>query len=155
MTTGKDFAQYAGKPLPRTAILRDPRTLARELTAGIVANGGATICPADRSTPTAGYSVSVPGGELRTVGVPAENVVLAWLESTAAPLFARELANGRRPYVGGWKDGDHVYLDVSIVIDDLTDAINTGREYKQLAIYSFAGSRTITFTQFDAKTGQC
>ena len=46
-------------------------------------------------------------------------------------------------FLGGWVNGNRVYLDVSINIDDLETAIYTGIMNDQNAIYDCANNKTI------------
>lgn len=47
-------------------------------------------------------------------------------------------------FLGGWVDGNQVFLDVSINIDDLETAIYTGIMNDQVAIFDCANQRVIT-----------
>lgn len=51
----------------------------------------------------------------------------------------------RRPnhYLGGWRDGEDIYLDVSVRTPDLGSAVRLARENGQLAVYDVAGGTSI------------
>lgn len=46
-------------------------------------------------------------------------------------------------FLGGWRDGDTIYLDISIRSDTVEEAARIAREKKQLAIYDLATGREI------------
>lgn len=50
--------------------------------------------------------------------------------------FAGQLSKAGA-HLGAWLEGDTVYLDVSVVLTDKSEAINIARANEQLAIFSF------------------
>lgn len=55
----------------------------------------------------------------------------------------RELLAKPGHFLGGWRDGDVIYLDISIRGQTLGEAGRIAREHKQLAIYDLATGREI------------
>lgn len=50
---------------------------------------------------------------------------------------------GAKIYLGGWINNNKLYLDISIIIKNLQEAIRTGRTLKQKAIYNFGSKKVI------------
>ena len=90
-----------------------------------------------RDVPKTGYMVSLKDHEVRITRETPEterkelfNVILTAYEG--------KLSHSPEKYfLGGWLDTetDDIYLDISIHIEDLQEAMNFGREHEQLAIY--------------------
>jgi len=55
----------------------------------------------------------------------------------------RDLLSQPDHFLGGWRDGDTIYLDISIRAPDLRTAAELARKHKQLAIYDIKTGRTI------------
>jgi hypothetical protein len=94
--------------------------------------------------PAGGYAVSVSGAECRTAYRPSFSAVRCWLQDVVAHVSAQSLY-GRAAHFGAWFDESarHYYLDVSIIVDTLSEALTLGREHKQLAVWSFADGKAI------------
>lgn len=133
------------------APFQPPRNVARDVILALIAAGGATIDPRTLESPTAGYVVSLTGAEVRfdrgivpPVGAPTAALaalIESWLMHVAYPLIAA----GPGRFVGAWLDSTtgHLYLDVSEVFDNPTDAVNAAHTRKQLAIWNIAGAAEI------------
>lgn len=78
-----------------------------------------------------GYLVSLPGFE-RVTGDPV--AIAAWVRSVS-------LRAGQ--YLGAWRDGVRLYLDVSEVIHDPIAAVAAGRARGQLAIWDATEQREV------------
>jgi hypothetical protein len=106
---------------------------------------GCTVSPdGEPIQPTSGYAVSVAGAELRTAYRPSFGIVRGWLQDAAAHVTEQSFY-GRAANFGAWFDESarHYYLDVSLVVDTLADALKLGRQYNQLAVWSFADGKAI------------
>lgn len=55
----------------------------------------------------------------------------------------RELLSRPEHYLGGWRDGDKVYLDVSIHTENRTQAAALAKEHGQLAFYDLDSGETV------------
>ena len=53
------------------------------------------------------------------------------------------IAMENNAYIGFWLDNNDLYVDVSINIDNLSEAIKIAQENKQLAIYNCRKGETI------------
>ena len=89
--------------------------------------------------PSAGYMVSLTGFEEQFYFDDFEN-------KDIKQYFVRHVKQlcKDESFLGGWVDGNQVFLDVSINIDDLETAIYTGIMNDQLAIFDCANQRVIT-----------
>ena len=103
----------------------------------ILKNGGTTVTAnGNRIKAKQGYMVSLPDHE--TV-LPIED------NATIIDMIDKKLKsipNGAM--LGGWVDGDRVYLDYSVKVADRERAIKIGKKYGQLAIYDIANCNVIT-----------
>lgn len=94
--------------------------------------------------PSFGYMVSVPGNE-----VIEDEAVLDRMGLSSALLCAyidaREALLGLpHSYLGTWVGGGKLYLDVSVHVAELKDAIALGKTYNQWAIYDIAAGESIS-----------
>ena len=89
--------------------------------------------------PSTGYMVSLTGFEEQFYFDDFEN-------KDIKQYFVRHVKQlcKDESFLGGWVDGNQVFLDVSINIDDLETAIYTGIMNDQLAIFDCANQRVIT-----------
>jgi hypothetical protein len=122
----------------------------RNLLKEINDNGGVSynITTGDYN-PTDGYMVSLPGYEMAFDKVEEQDIkdyIVANIEA---------LTNDNA-YFGVWYDGNLIYLDISIKINDLYEACYSGITNEQLAIFDNANTVAIhlptpqksgTFTQ--------
>lgn len=89
--------------------------------------------------PSTGYMVSLAGFEEQFYFDDFEN-------KDIKQYFVRHVKQlcKDESFLGGWVDGNQVFLDVSINIDDLETAIYTGIMNDQVAIFDCANQRVIT-----------
>jgi hypothetical protein len=50
---------------------------------------------------------------------------------------------GIKIYLGGWINNNKLYLDITLIIKNLKEAIRTGRALKQKTIYNFGTKKVI------------
>jgi len=101
-----------------------------------------------------GYVVSINGASI-TISLLAMSVhtnssllplyeligPLAIAYSVAAERLTRN--RGQEHYIGGWRDGTVLYLDISVVIQDLDEALDFAAHNDQKAIYDLAKGASI------------
>lgn len=89
--------------------------------------------------PSTGYMVSLAGFEEQFYFDDFEN-------KDIKQYFVRHVKQlcKDESFLGGWVDGNQVFLDISINIDDLETAIYTGIMNDQVAIFDCANQRVIT-----------
>lgn len=111
---------------------------AKNLVDDLIQNGGSSLTLTGEK-PAGGFMVSLPDSELRVRGYPSSALVAQWIRDNGVRLF------GPDRYLGAWFDEKtgHTYLDVSLNIQDLTEAVNTARQAQQLALYDVANGRSI------------
>ncbi len=100
----------------------------QELVKAINDNGGATLTSNFKSAAfNSGYMVSLQDYEFKTS-----------IELLSSELLEeyRMIANENNAYIGFWLDNNDLYVDLSINIDDINEAIKIAQENKQLAIYN-------------------
>lgn len=99
-------------------------------------NGGFSLSP-DGATPKSGYMVSVQD----ILKMPLD----LWLElEDQASIDAyTEIASKIDGYVGGWIDGENIYIDISANIQDKEKALQAAKRNDQLAIYDIATGESI------------
>lgn len=100
----------------------------QELVKAINDNGGATLTSDFKSAAfNGGYMVSLENYEFKTS-----------IELLSSELLEeyRMIAMKNNAYIGFWLDNNDLYVDLSINIDDLNEAIKIAQENKQLAIYN-------------------
>ena len=110
-----------------------------EMTAdNIERDGGSSIKIADLSSPTDGYMVSFKNPTLVMESPTREGLIL----NTAAFLLRNAAFAKSRDdlYLGGWRDNEDgkVYIDFSVNIAGLEEAIAFARANDQLAIFDVA-----------------
>lgn len=132
---------------PRTEWARDDAVslanvsarLSELVTALSVPDGGFTVDPRTGADVTGGYAVSVH---------PAEGTVLA----TATPGDLIEYVVSHADALalpgsvfGGWKDptDGRVYLDVSTLVTDRSEALTLARVNDQLAVFDFSTGQSV------------
>lgn len=91
-----------------------------------------------------GYAVSLPGWEIRFPTRLIENSFNLFGQAVTA--LTNYAITSDNQYIGGWVDGDLTYLDVSIVVDTLDEALALGQEYNQLSVFSFGTFESIPVT---------
>jgi len=109
--------------------------------------GGFSINVNTGATPGAGYMVSIPGAEaVRRLSDITELTIKRYVEK-----YAQQLATPGA-YLGAWVDGWEVYLDISVNVDSLEDALNLARDNKQLAIYDLEAGDSIYLERLESIT---
>jgi hypothetical protein len=106
-------------------------------------NGGFSL-NANNEQPTSGYMVSLEGTE-RTI--PNYNSRHEQIINEACADYRVRM--GDMPefmYFGGWLDDNTLYLDTSVNIDNLDEAMKLGRANNQLAIYDVKNQTSIRLT---------
>lgn len=89
--------------------------------------------------PSTGYMVSLAGFEEQFYFDDFENKDIKQYFVKHVKQLSKD-----ESFLGGWVDGNQVFLDVSINIDDLEIALYTGIINDQAAIFDCANQRTIT-----------
>jgi hypothetical protein len=109
--------------------------VALELLKGALADGGATVMLDGSDVPSAGYVVSLDGlGAKFNVSALNLSELVGWVK--------RAMENGAR-CLGSWLDGEVMYFDVNVILNDLKWALEFARDNKQLAIYDLARKESI------------
>ncbi|WP_394359897.1 hypothetical protein [Amycolatopsis sp. SB7-3] len=109
--------------------------LAELAAACAVPDGGFTIDPTTGVTPCTGFAVSVHPQYEHVIDAPVTaDDLAAYLTRHASILHVAGRA------FGGWHNPDtgRVYLDVSIVVPTLAEALDHGRAARQLSVYDLA-----------------
>lgn len=101
------------------------------ITRKIIANGGITRHHVTGEEPETGYAVSI---------YPTLSKVIPVEEFDTQTLFQFTFANRRLlqlpdHYLGAWVSEGKVYLDVSIVVDDVDAAKYLGKHFNQMAAW--------------------
>ena len=133
-----------------TSLTRSQMYRIAEALINAAAEGGGTVGrSAGRVRPTAGYAVSVKGAEMRLPKVlPPESMLVQWLDFIALPIAdLQEELSGRVAYFGVWRDGDHLYFDVSLLVGDLEEALKIGEDNGQKAVWDFARNESVSVLQ--------
>lgn len=104
-------------------------------------NGGFTVDPiTGEAAPREGYAVSLPNCE---VTYPAVSITPDDIASHALDVRIARAQHGLPVWQGAWRDGDTVYLDASVIVDNYVDARRLALEYSQLAVFNLATGETI------------
>ena len=109
----------------------------KELLNKIFTDGGFSVQVASGSIPSSGYMVSIQGCE--------EVYYTEDITNDTIPGYITRKKELLLPgaYFGAWLDGSKVYLDVSINVESLEDALNLARNNSQLAIYDLGSGESI------------
>lgn len=111
------------------------KNLNNDMVKHIMKNGGATFTSTlEHANLKKGYMVSLPDHE--------QVVSLETAHTTDLDKFT-SLAKSLNGFVGTWLSKGKVYLDISVNILDLEEALRLGKEWKQLAIYDIVNDTTI------------
>ena len=96
----------------------------------IIKNKGATL---DRNLNdfkrNKGYIVSLEGQEKKIIKSNIEEIKKEIEEKR------KFIENRKGLYIGLWLENDYIYIDISIYIEDKTEALEIAKKNKQLAIY--------------------
>jgi len=82
-----------------------------------------------------GYSVSLPEFEVRATELASAYIfagIIKGLEEAR-----QEQEDPASYWVGGWKDGDMLYFDISAIYSNRQEAISAAKTGGQLAIFNF------------------
>lgn len=100
-------------------------------------NNGFTAELGNESRNFDGYSVAIKNGAfVGRLDLLNLNQFLGWVDSVR-PLLAENAC------IGGWVDGDNVYLDVVYVFKHLSDAMQAAKIEEQLAVWDFSNGVAI------------
>ena len=102
-----------------------------------ILNGGITLKGNEVAYHEHGYMVSLKGYELQ---VPLEQLGLDVIHEYQQEY--EELLENHN--FGIWIDDDMAYLDISVHIEDLQEAMQVGKENNQISIYDIANNKAIT-----------
>ena len=106
----------------------------------IIQNGGATFNLSTGTSPTSGYAVSLKGGSHTPIDESRQSIEQTIKEFIS--IHGLELSMPENN-IGGWVDDGWLYLDVSIVMDNLSDAILMGKIHEQKAIFNIDDGHSI------------
>ena len=106
----------------------------------IIQNGGATFNLSTGTSPTTGYAVSLKGGSQVPIDDTRQSIEHALYNFCA--VHGLELSIPEN-HIGGWVDDGWLYLDVSIILPNLVDAILMGKIHEQKAIFNINDGHTI------------
>lgn len=106
----------------------------------IIQNGGATFNLSTGTSPTSGYAVSLKGGSKTPIDESRQSIEQTIKEFIS--IHGLELSMPENN-IGGWVDDGWLYLDVSIVMDNLSDAILMGKIHEQKAIFNIDDGHSI------------
>lgn len=112
------------------------------LAARIVEAGGATLNPwtFDAADATSGYAVSpFPKREAQYPIAAFSGEELADYAQANSDIWDRE----PRAMLGAWVDGRTMFLDCSVIVESLDEALRIGKAAGQLAIWDIANKREI------------
>lgn len=98
-------------------------------------NGGFSINILSGLSPESGYMVSLRDNE--------EIIPCHEVNSDTIPGYLARHSLPNDAYLGGWIDADNVYLDISVNIPNIEDALNLARDNSQLAIYDLSNGESI------------
>ena len=112
----------------------------RKVLEEILLEGGVSYSlTTGEANPKTGYMVSILGFEKQIDrSVIIEQDIRDYVLSNASELW------GSNRFLGGWKDGDKIVLDVSVNILDVTNACYTGIINKQKCIYDCNNKHSIS-----------
>ena len=106
---------------------------------------GASVAVDDGTGPAAGFMVGLAGAEQVKALRPDKADIVEWIEDAAKPLVATAEQLGHKPYLGAWLDAatGKWYLDVSINVGDLSQALTIGARGRQRAVFDVARGEDI------------
>lgn len=108
----------------------------KDLKKHLLLSGGATLSAdnLDAVHFNGGYMVSVKGYEYKTTLSKLSKRLLNFYKAEALRLGA---------YVGLWIDNNRLYIDISYLISDKTQALAVARHNNQLAVYDNRNATSI------------
>jgi hypothetical protein len=115
------------------------RKQALTLLKAIKKNGGFTLDSKGNFYTGKGYAVATIGNEKRFTANRLNLFNLAELIKE----YRKKLTSDNL-MIGAWLDGGKVFFDISEIVQDKDQAIQLGKERKQLAIFNFSDFSSIT-----------
>lgn len=115
-----------------------------DFVASVVENGGATFNLVTGTSPTTGFVVSERGFELKLElfgNAITREVLISAIVTDYIREFGFEL-NDPENFLGGWIDGEELFLDISRVYDNEHDALRVAVENGQRAYYHIDTDKT-------------
>lgn len=110
----------------------------------IIENGGATLTSELKQAElTRGFMVSLEGAESQVQGNDYQAIIKAIEEKQNI------IKDNDNLYIGLWLDGGIMYIDLSINIQDKTEALEVAKRNKQLAIYDLINNDSIYLKDYN------
>ena len=104
----------------------------------IIKDGGATLTKElTKAELNGGYMVSLEGAESQVKGDDYNAIKKAIEEKQAI------IKDSKNLFIGLWLDGGIMYIDISINIEDRSEALEFAKRNKQLAIYDLINNDSI------------
>lgn len=103
----------------------------------ILENGGASYSLlTGEFNPNHGYMVSIKGHETKVnaSGKKSFQYDIAQYIKSKADILISGITDDK--FIGAWIDNDYLYLDVSILVDSETEALQIAKENNQLAYFN-------------------
>jgi hypothetical protein len=126
-------------------------SLCEFLAARARAAGGFTFRPSTSEFPTEGYAVAISKAYERTGPGDLTSFALAvYLAEHKVYLDCANVVHNGAACLGAWHYDGQWYLDISIVVPTLAQALQLGRENNQIAVYDLARGESITCTEVAA-----
>ena len=113
--------------------MADTLQIARQLLAGALSDGGATVSPAGDSLPDYGFMV---GGLVPEWSAPADILTIRRVRD-----FVNTYAT--RQWLGSWVEGDRIVFDVSEWHADRLSALVAARARGEREVYDIARGESI------------
>lgn len=106
----------------------------------IINNGGITLdIDGEKMTKTEGFMVSIYGEEVQ-VNVDNEEGILKAINEKLEKI---KKLNKESLYVGVWLDNGVIYVDISIHIIEKNEALEFGKNNKQIAVYDLKNNQSL------------
>lgn len=110
----------------------------------IIENGGETLTKdLKKAELKRGYMVSLEGTETQTQGNDYNGIIKAIEEKQNI------IKDSKNLFIGLWVDNNILYVDISINIQDKTEALEFGKKNKQLAIYDVVNNNSIYLNKYN------
>ena len=110
-------------------------------------NGGFSLKGNDLFFSESGFSVSLENYEsVLNFDLDIDKKLIDEVSNKFQVLKDLKLKNA---LIGGWKDKNKVYIDVSLFVEDKKEAIKQAKKNNQLAIYDFKNKVSIYKKEFD------
>ena len=110
----------------------------------IIKDGGATLTKElTKAELNGGYMVSLEGAESQVKGDDYNAIKKAIEEKQAI------IKDSKNLFIGLWLDGGIMYIDISINIEDRSEALEFAKRNKQLAIYDLINNDSIYLKDYN------